>query len=362
MIGGFFNPILQGGTAASMDVDFVASTQSTEPLTTINFTEQTNPSAEKFYWEFGDGSFSTASNPSKSYTGLGTYSISLMAANFNAGKIENKDSFIEITGSPFVQAIGGSSSVITINSLNYTLHRFTQNDTFSILSPGDNQIIDVIIIGGGGSGGGGGFNVVYDAGGGGAQVIVATFSSSFFSLGLSYSVVVGSGGVKSGSSQGSGASSSVFGLTASGGIGNTTVGSGGNSGNGLYFGGARNGFASGGGAGETQNGFNGGTSGNACRGGDGVDLSSFVGTSFADSGWFAGGASGYNSGRFFTPARGGVGHYIFKSGNAENAQAVAALPNSGSGGAPWAFNETNTNIASLQNGGSGVVFIRYRSQ
>jgi PKD repeat protein len=104
MIGGFFNPILQGGTAASMDVDFVASTQSTDTGVGITFSNLSDPTPVFNFWEFSDGSFSTASSPQKSFTTPGTYSITLNAVDAVSGGIETKIDYISILGcnSPLV--------------------------------------------------------------------------------------------------------------------------------------------------------------------------------------------------------------------------------------------------------------------
>jgi PKD repeat protein len=98
MIGGFFNPIITtGGTAASMDVDFIASTQSTDAGVGITFSNLSDPTPVFNFWEFGDGSFSTASNPFKTYSTSGTFSVKLHAVDNVSGGIETKTDYISVT-------------------------------------------------------------------------------------------------------------------------------------------------------------------------------------------------------------------------------------------------------------------------
>jgi len=96
MIGGFTNPILQGGTAVSMNVDFSASTQSTDAGATISFTNLSTTTPLFNFWDFGDGSFSTASAPDKIYNTSGTFSVTLNACDNISGGIETKNDYIFI--------------------------------------------------------------------------------------------------------------------------------------------------------------------------------------------------------------------------------------------------------------------------
>jgi len=93
--GRFFTPIL-AGAVDSMNVDFSASTQSTEIGSTVSFTNLSDPTPDFNFWDFGDGDFSTASAPDKVYTNNGTYSITLNAMDATSGGIETKTDYIVI--------------------------------------------------------------------------------------------------------------------------------------------------------------------------------------------------------------------------------------------------------------------------
>jgi PKD repeat protein len=139
MIGGFFNPILQGGTAASMDVDFVASTQSAQIGIGITFSNLSDPTPIFNFWEFGDGSFSTASNPTKSFLSPGDYTITLNAVDNNSGGIEEKIDYIDISKVFLLDSYPGATAAFSTSRISSTyngdcmiVRRSTDNATQSI--------------------------------------------------------------------------------------------------------------------------------------------------------------------------------------------------------------------------------------
>ena len=140
-------------------------------------------------------------------------------------------------------------------TLNYTTHTFTSNGTFT--PTGNFQCclpqpinIEYMVLGGGGGGTGGDVSK-----GGGAGGTLKTGTLPLPESGNTYPVVIGLGGATVLNSNGlQGGSSSIFGLTATGGTGGTILGVGGS--NESYNGGTLYG---GGGAGAGQNGSNGAT-------------------------------------------------------------------------------------------------------
>jgi len=128
MIGGFTNPILQGGATVSMSVDFSASTQSTEIGATISFTNLSDPTPDFNFWDFVDGDFSTASAPDKVYLSNGTYSITLNACDNISGGIETKTNYINISSPLRIIDILGSGSFFA-----YSLRKLSSTYTGSAI-------------------------------------------------------------------------------------------------------------------------------------------------------------------------------------------------------------------------------------
>ena len=264
-------------------------------------------------------------------------------------------------------ASGGSDVYdIVMDGILYRVHVFTANGFFNITS-GITEI-DLLIVAGGGGGGS-------DAGGGGGAGGLIYEAKYNVSNG-SYSIIIGGGG-----SPGNDGGDSVFDIFTAvgggggaqwngnagndggsgGGAGGTSGGATSNYGDGVegqgYRGGAalyRSAFGGGGGAGEIGNTGVGNPTNQGGDGGVGVDMSFYFGTTYGESGWFAGGGAGgscYNavSGGSGGSGGGGDGQY---SGHASTVGVV----NTGGGGG-GAYGEFGG--GSGKAGGSGVVIIRY---
>lgn len=222
----------------------------------------------------------------------------------------------------------------------YTVHSFT---TSGILELSLAKSVDILIVGGGG---GGGTNI--GGGGGGGEVVTYTGT---LAAGR-YACLIGSGGRQTGAGTvaTSGSKSEVRDLTngntlvddAAGGVGGGGgAGNGGTSGSG-NAGGSGNGSSEGGGGGGNSaigSGTTGGAgSSNAYRTGSNVTYGGGGGGSTnASSGSTTGGAGG-----------GGQGMWLPTSG-AENS-------GGGGGGGAW-LNHPNYPFG--QNGGSGIIVVRY---
>lgn len=66
------------------------------PSATLTFTNSSS-NATSYFWNFGDGNTSTASNPSNSYTSAGTYNVMLVASN---GSCSNDTAYFTIVVNP----------------------------------------------------------------------------------------------------------------------------------------------------------------------------------------------------------------------------------------------------------------------
>lgn len=262
-----------------------------------------------------------------------------------------------------VAATGGTKTTITSGGTQYSLHTFTGTSSITFSSGGP---IEYLIIGGGGGAGSG-----YTGAGAGA----ITQGTTTITAGT-YTVTVGAGGGGQegwwyyGNTVSNGSPSSVFSASAAGGLSN------GNSGNGFTVGPSYqygyNNVVSGGGAGNAENGQGGVWDRTGGRGGNGTDISTFIGQSAGTtykggggggSGWWAidwggqsilGGAGGAGGGGT-SPGTGSTGGgYVIPS----SARGVA---NSGGGGATAAGRQgiPNDDGARGANGGSGIIYIRY---
>lgn len=274
-----------------------------------------------------------------------------------------------------VTASGGNEYTKTVLDVDYKIHEFTSDGTFSVSEGGN---VDVLIVAGGGGGG-----ADQGGGGGGGGVIYKTLSISSGS----YSITIGSGGSGDGSSSAgnSGSDSSAFGLTAIGGGGGAqwNSGNGGNSSSGGSGGGEAGnvsntgssglqpsstdgGFGNDGGDNTERGGAGGGgasTKGNisendGANGGDGLYFGDAFSDDFGENGYFAGGGGGGHDNGGNSGGLGGIG------GGADSTSTVAdpnpnndAIDNTGGGGAGG----TGNGSAAGGDGGDGIVLIRYRN-
>jgi hypothetical protein len=248
----------------------------------------------------------------------------------NAYGSDWSDTAAAFSGTPVGgDCFGGTVTNLTISGTNYTAHIFTNSGTFSVFGGGS---CDVLLVGGGGGGGGGISGTVYNYGGGGGQVL--SVSGLALTAGQ-YTVLVGSGGIATGSGtapNGTGGLSSFAGYTATG--GGTPVensGRAGSSGSG-NLGGTSNTSAAGGGGGDSAVGNNAPSTTAGGAGGTGT-ANTLLGTTY----YYGGGGGGR---AYTTQGAGGLG--------GGGAGGVAGTANTGGGGGGGV------------NGGSGIVIVRYQ--
>jgi PKD repeat protein len=80
--------------------DFTANTTSISEGGTVNFTDLSSNEPSNWSWNFGNGTTSTAQNPSATYNTAGTYTVSLTASNSAGSDTEAKTAYITVTSAP----------------------------------------------------------------------------------------------------------------------------------------------------------------------------------------------------------------------------------------------------------------------
>jgi len=268
-------------------------------------------------------------------------------------------------GANYGVATGGTSSSITVSSVNYTLLSFTSDANLVVSKAG---LFDVLLVGGGGGAGSSNDALVNCGAGGGGAVVGLDSTGKILTVYLAaatYALDVGAGGA----AQSSGNASYITGVVASprGGLGSGYNGQyfevDGNGGSifsgqrasnkssffniayGQYGGGIGfSGFAdgSGGGGGSASAGGN-GTATVGGAGGNGLDISPFIGGST-----YYAGAGGGGGGPTTGGAAGNGGVAGKTSGNGNNGVNYGA----GGGG--------SKGIQSGGTGASGAIFIRFK--
>ena len=86
--------------AAAPTADFSATpTSGTDPLD-VSFTDLSTGEPTSWNWDFGDGSTSTAQNPSHTYNTPGTYAVTLTVTNADGSDEEIKTNYITVNEQP----------------------------------------------------------------------------------------------------------------------------------------------------------------------------------------------------------------------------------------------------------------------
>lgn len=255
-----------------------------------------------------------------------------------------------------VSASGGNEYTKTITDVDYKIHEFTSDGTFTVNEGGN---IDVLIVAGGGGGGGGWANDEASPGGGAGEVLYESVEVSA----KDYTVQIGSGGNggTANSAGTDGSNSQAFGFTANGGFGGPSgsaqAGDYGGSGN---PGGAYNSDDSGGGGGGAAQSGDDSASLNPGDGGDGLYFGDGFSDSFGENGYFSGGGGGGGAGDDGSNdiGKGGIGGGGNGGDGYDSISAENAMVNTGGGGGGG--QGTNDPDPSGGDGGSGIVLIRYK--
>lgn len=283
-----------------------------------------------------------------------------------SGEIQMSADFGGTSAGPV--ASGGTETTFVSGGNTYRIHAFTSSGTFTVTQGG---VMDVMLVAGGAGGGNPGpYGSSFTGGGGAGGLILDTNKT----VGTgSFSIVIGNGG----GAYANGGNTTGFSLTAIGGgtggdqrsnfQNGLSGGSGGGGASSFGLGGAgTSGQGNAGGKGTnpstspSTNGSGGGGGGAGAaggvyppHGGAGRDMSSYFGTTYGESGWFAGGGGGIIHSGGTAPVGG-------QGGGGDGAPVYSAVQTAGTantGGGGGAGSQTVTLAG--KPGGSGIVLIRY---
>ncbi len=77
--------------------DFVASPEKGIAPLTVAFTDLSTGGVTRWHWDFGDGQFSSKSDPSHTYTSAGEYTVSLAIMGPGGSDVETKVKYIKVS-------------------------------------------------------------------------------------------------------------------------------------------------------------------------------------------------------------------------------------------------------------------------
>lgn len=140
---------VQAAAGGSSNTAPVANFSFTTSALTANFTDSSSDSDGSIAsrsWNFGDGTSSTATNPSHTYAAAGTYSVSLTVTD-NGGASNTKTSSVTVSG-------GGSGSTVLQNGVAVTGLSAVKNGqlTFTMTVPAGATALKFVTSGGSGDG------------------------------------------------------------------------------------------------------------------------------------------------------------------------------------------------------------------
>jgi PKD repeat protein len=108
-------------TVTGVSADFTAPTNVVAGQV-VMFTNKTDStSAERFVWDFGDGTSSEAMNPSHVYPSGGTYTVTLTAYGINQASVSSKSQTVTVSGA----GIGSINTSKLVGSWKLTSNVFT---------------------------------------------------------------------------------------------------------------------------------------------------------------------------------------------------------------------------------------------
>jgi PKD repeat protein len=122
----------------------------TAPLT-VNFTSTSSGTIDTYAWDFGDGTTSTAQNPSKVYSTAGTYTVILTVSGPGGANTVTKGNLIAVSSAPTLAA-GMISGTLASGSGTFDLTTTGSSDwvqwpTNARKASGNGQIANYAIVG-----------------------------------------------------------------------------------------------------------------------------------------------------------------------------------------------------------------------
>lgn len=110
--GNSYELVLSNFTYDNMVIaaNFSADVRSGTTNTTFQFTDTSTGLPSTWLWNFGDGTTSTAQNPTHNYTTAGTYTVTLTASNAVSSDVETKTSYMTVTQAAAVAPVAAFSA------------------------------------------------------------------------------------------------------------------------------------------------------------------------------------------------------------------------------------------------------------
>ncbi len=92
--------IVYNGTVVTPRAAFSGTPTSGNASLAVTFTDASTGSPTAWWWDFGDGSFSTAQSPSHTYTSGGKFPVALTASNANGQDTMTKVDYLNVAATP----------------------------------------------------------------------------------------------------------------------------------------------------------------------------------------------------------------------------------------------------------------------
>ncbi|MFP4288424.1 MAG: PKD domain-containing protein, partial [Bacteroidales bacterium] len=120
---------LSGTPILAPNANFYGNPTSGVAPLTVNFTNTSTGTITSYFWEFGDGTTSTSTNPSKTYNIPGAYTVKLTATGPGGAHTKTRNNYITVSYAPPVANFSGSPrsgvAPLTVNFNNTSTETIT---------------------------------------------------------------------------------------------------------------------------------------------------------------------------------------------------------------------------------------------